>query len=205
MNYTFKYVYLGNTGVGKTAINRRFIHNTFDQSDSQATVGVSFSCKHIYLKKYNTTVKVHLWDTAGQERFKSILPMYYRGASVAFLVYDISQKNSFAEIKNYWIKNIQETAGNTLKVFVIGNKTDLSNIRQVPYEHGKQLAQEYGYDFYEISAKDECLTQFLYCITEQIYEQAQNIPTEEQKSYGIHTKNTIEINRQKRFYDTCCG
>ena len=204
---TFKFVYLGHTGVGKTAIDKRFVHNIFDGS-SNSTVGVSFSCKQIYLKKYNKRIKAHLWDTAGQERFKSILPSYYRGASAVLLIYDITQRNSFNEIKNYWIKEMVNQTDKVLKVYLIGNKTDLSHMRKVSYDEGKSLADEHEYDFYEISAKDQCLTEFLNDIAEQIYEKSLDIPSEKRIEYGIRDGvdivNKYKTPRQNQINYTCC-
>ena len=92
-----------------------------------------------------------LWDTAGQERFKFLSALYYRSAQGITLVYDITDKTSFDNLK-YWINEIEQKANNWT-IFLIGNKSDLDDKRTVSYEEGEALAKEFGMKFYETSVK----------------------------------------------------
>ena len=90
-------------------------------------------------------------DTAGQERFKSINTSYYRKADCCLLVYDISERNTFDELKSYFIGKIKEKCKKDIQVILLGNKTDLENKRKIPSEEGGKLALENNYIFLETS------------------------------------------------------
>ena len=94
-----------------------------------------------------------IWDTAGQERFQFVSKMYYKMAQGFTLVYDITDRTSFDDLK-YWINEI-ELKANNWKVILLGNKCDLSDKRQVTYNEGAAFAKEYGMSFYETSAKED--------------------------------------------------
>ena len=96
-------------------------------------------------------VNVHILDTAGQEKYKSLNEKYYKKASCCLLVYDITDKNSFEECKNYYNENIKEKCKENIKVVLLGNKTDLEDQRQVPSEEGATFALENNYIFIETS------------------------------------------------------
>ena len=76
----------------------------------------------------DTTVKFEIWDTAGQERFHSILPMYYRGAQAAIVVYDITKEDTFERAKT-WVKELQQQASSNIVIALAGNKADLTTNR----------------------------------------------------------------------------
>ena len=96
-------------------------------------------------------VNVQIMDTAGQERFKSINTSYYRKADCCLLVYDISQRSSFEDIKNYFIEKIKEKCKKDVQVILLGNKTDLEDKREVPSEEGGKLGLNNDYIFLETS------------------------------------------------------
>lgn len=102
-----KVVMLGESGVGKTCIINRYINNTFNP-ESMTTSGASYASKTMYFEKYEKNMKFDIWDTAGQEKFRSLTKIFYKETSVAILVYDITRKESFEEIKNYWYHQIKE-------------------------------------------------------------------------------------------------
>lgn len=145
----YKLVFLGDPGVGKTSIITRFMYDTFDAS-YQATIGIDFLSKTMYLD--DRTVRLQLWDTAGQERFRSLIPSYIRDSSVAVIVYDLSSKQSFENTKK-WLSDVRSERGHDVVVIIVGNKTDLSDARQVTIEEGEALAKELGALFIETSAK----------------------------------------------------
>ena len=104
---SFKVVLVGESGVGKTSIITQFIDQTF-QEDQQSTTGGTFSTKSVICD--NTKIlKFEIWDTAGQERYRALTKMFYKDANAAVLVYDITRKDSFEELQNYWAQQIKES------------------------------------------------------------------------------------------------
>ena len=103
-----KVVLIGESGVGKTSIISRYIHNTF-KSHMTTTSGANFATKNLILEDENQSIKFEIWDTAGQERYRSLAKVFYKNASVCILVYDITRKKTFEELKNYWAKEIKES------------------------------------------------------------------------------------------------
>ena len=145
----FKLVFLGNASVGKTSIITRFMYDTFDTT-YQATIGIDFLGKTMYLE--DRTMRLQLWDTAGQERFRSLIPSYIRDSSVAVIVYDITNRQSFLETTR-WIDDVRQERGNDVVIMLVGNKTDLASARQVSIEEGESKAREFNVLFIETSAK----------------------------------------------------
>jgi small GTP-binding protein len=106
---TCKVVLIGESGVGKTSIISRYTNNTF-KSQLMSTPGANFVTKNIILEDENQSIKFEIWDTAGQERYRALAKVFYKNAAVCVLVYDITRKTSFNELKNYWYKEIKENA-----------------------------------------------------------------------------------------------
>ena len=149
-DYKLKLVVVGDSGVGKTNLIKRFANNTFN-SNSKATVGVEFLSKSFKIN--NRIFKIEIWDTAGQERYKSITAAYYKGAKGALVVYDITSKISFENIDK-WMMEIKEKSSKDLKLMIIGNKSDLKDARQVSNEEALRKAQDTGIPLMETSALD---------------------------------------------------
>ena len=114
----------------------------------QATIGVDFATKNIEYKE--NSLKLQIWDSAGQERYKALIPSYVRGASIIFILYDVSNKNSFSNVKT-WINFIKEVNTDDSFLVLCGNKIDLP--RQVTTNEGKILAEKEKTLFFEVSAK----------------------------------------------------
>ena len=125
------------------------MYDSFDTS-YQATVGIDFLSKTMYLT--DKTVRLQLWDTAGQERFRSLIPAYIRDSSVAVVVYDITNEESFHQTTK-WINDVRSERGDAVIVFLVGNKVDLSELRQVSHQDGEEKARELNVNFVETSAK----------------------------------------------------
>ncbi len=104
-----KVVLLGESGVGKTSIIARYITNTF-KSQNLPTTGANFVSKTIILEDENKSIKFELWDTAGQERYRSLAKVFYKNAAVCVLVYDITRKSSFNELKSFWVNEIKDNS-----------------------------------------------------------------------------------------------
>ena len=102
-----KVVLIGESGVGKTSIISHYISNTF-KSQLMATSGANYSGKNVIMEDDNQTINFEIWDTAGQEKFRALAKVFYKNAAVCVLVYDITRKSSFEELKKYWIKEIKE-------------------------------------------------------------------------------------------------
>ncbi|KAI9491615.1 ras-related protein rab-6A-like protein [Zychaea mexicana] len=145
----FKLVFLGEQSVGKTSLITRFMYDTFDNT-YQATIGIDFLSKTMYLD--DRTIRLQLWDTAGQERFRSLIPSYIRDSSVCVVVYDITNRNSFAHTTK-WIDDVRAERGTDVIIVLVGNKTDLNDKRRVSVEEGEKKAREYNIMFIETSAK----------------------------------------------------
>ena len=108
-----KVVLIGESGVGKTSIIQRYINNTFN-AVLAATPGASFTTKTIYLQEYKQSIKFEIWDTAGQEKYRSLAKVFYKNASICILVYDITRRSSFDELKKYWVNEIKTNASPNL-------------------------------------------------------------------------------------------
>ena len=149
-NYLFKYIMIGNSAVGKSCITVRYIYDTFNE-EFKTTIGVEFGSKNITLN--NKIYKIQIWDTAGQETFRSITRGYYKNSVCACVVYDITNKISFLDIKS-WVDDCKKQAPKTVLLVLIGNKTDLEDKREVTYEEGNNFAKENSMLFFETSAKN---------------------------------------------------
>ncbi|GMH32835.1 hypothetical protein BSKO_00669 [Bryopsis sp. KO-2023] len=145
----YKLVFLGDQSAGKTSIITRFMYDKFDNT-YQATIGIDFLSKTMYLE--DRTVRLQLWDTAGQERFRSLIPSYIRDSSVAVVVYDVTNRQSFLNTSR-WIQEVRQERGQDVIIVLVGNKTDLVDKRQVSIEDGDAKARELGVIFIETSAK----------------------------------------------------
>ncbi|KAJ8952124.1 hypothetical protein NQ318_018460 [Aromia moschata] len=145
-----KVMLLGDSGVGKTCILMRFRDGLFLCGNFISTVGVDFRTKVVSVD--NTKVKLQIWDTAGQERFRSVTHAYYRDAHALLLLYDVTNKTSFDNIRA-WLGEIREYAQDDVVIMLLGNKADCGSERAVKREEGERLAREYSVAFMETSAK----------------------------------------------------
>lgn len=145
-----KLVLLGDTAVGKTCIVQRYVNDDFTD-DLNSTIGVSFLMKTVSLE--NNKVELEIWDTAGQETYRSILPLYYRGAAIVVLVYDITNKESLRQAK-WWVKQVKQECDPGVVIALVGNKLDLAEShRDVPTEEASKYAESNGFLHIETSAK----------------------------------------------------
>ncbi|XP_036361701.1 ras-related protein Rab5 isoform X1 [Octopus sinensis] len=142
-----KIVLLGDQGVGKSSIVVRFIKGAFESTE--ATIGAAYLTKTIIVK--GRQIKFDIWDTAGQERYHSLAPMYYRGAQVAIVVYDITKKVTFVRAQE-WIKELRQMANPNILVALAGNKADCADEREITVEEARRYAEEQKLMFVETSA-----------------------------------------------------
>ena len=148
-----KVVLLGDSGVGKTCIISRYISGAFDQN-SPSTNGASYASKILTFENLNKTISLDIWDTAGQEKYKSLTKFFYKDAAVAILVYDITKKESFDNMKSYWYEQLQEFGSKNIILGVAGNKCDMYEKEEVPEGDAKQFAEKIGAFFEITSAKN---------------------------------------------------
>jgi Ras-related protein Rab-5C len=146
----FKLVLLGDTAVGKSCLVVRFVRDEFFEFQ-EPTIGAAFLTQTVALD--DATVKFEIWDTAGQERYRSLAPMYYRGAAAAIIVYDITNPDSFAGAKS-WVKELQRRGDTNVVIVLAGNKADLESRRRVDFHEAKAYAEENGILHMETSAKN---------------------------------------------------
>jgi small GTP-binding protein len=145
---TFKFIVIGSSGVGKTAILKRLVDGVV-ATDSQSTIGVEFLATTIDVE--GTQVKLQIWDTAGQERFRAIAKAYFRSAIGVILVFDLSERKSFDEL-NQWLVDIHALCDPNAIVTLIGNKLDLVSERKVTSNEAELFAQLHQLTYFETSA-----------------------------------------------------
>ena len=145
----FKIIIIGDSGVGKSSLLKRAVHNKYDDS-YQATIGFEFLLMHF--KVNDLKIKLQIWDTCGEEMYRSLVQGFYRNTSLAIIVYDINEKKSFSSA-DLWLKDLRQHTEAELPVFLVGNKTDLE--RNVTQEEAKDYMNKNGMQFCtECSAKN---------------------------------------------------
>lgn len=147
--YTYKMVVLGHYSVGKSSIVLKFVKDEFNPRE-ESTIGASFLTKTIFQNR--CAVKYEIWDTAGQERYYSLIPMYYRGAQVALIIYDIVSQESFESAKR-WIEELKYDKPQEFLKVLVANKMDLEDDAVISSVAGREYAEKEGLLFYETSAK----------------------------------------------------
>ena len=176
----FKIIVLGNSGVGKSSLMGRASKNLFNE-EYKSTIGFEFITFTEKIGEKN--IKLQIWDTCGQETYKSLISNFYRNSSLAMLIYSIDCKESFDDIIK-WIKEIKLQNNPDIKLFLIGNKADLENKREVSYEQGLKFKEENEIIFFqETSAKSGINAK-------EIFHEAAKILYEEYLSYFDKARNT---------------
>jgi len=186
----FKLVLLGDAAVGKSSCVERFVKNEFFEFQ-QPTIGAAFLTQTVALDDY--IVKFEIWDTAGQERYRSLAPMYYRGAAAALVVYDITSQESFVGAKT-WIEELQRQGSADIVIGLTGNKMDLEDKREVSRDEAKRYAEDNGCIFFETSAKSG---ENVNAVFQEI---AKKLPKQTVTPYS----NTIDVVDSKPDKKSCC-
>ena len=145
---TFKILTIGESGVGKTCVLRRFVENKF-LKNHLATIGIDFKTKTLNIN--NQVIKLKIWDTAGQERFRNITTQYYKGADGIVLVYDVTDEASYEKIRDWMEQILSNTQQEEIGLVLLGNKCDMEP-RNVTEEMGKKMAEELKVNYFETSA-----------------------------------------------------
>ena len=148
-SHTFKILTIGESGVGKTCILRRFVENKFLKSHHLATIGIDFRTKVIHVS--GKDIKLKIWDTAGQERYHNITSQIYKGSDGIVLVYDVNDEVSFSKIKD-WIEQIKSNISEgDISLVLLGNKCDIEE-RVISQQKGQEMAESLKISYFETSA-----------------------------------------------------
>ena len=144
-----KFLILGDITVGKTTLLLKYIDN-FTPEIYISTLGVDYKTKNIVFN--GIKVSLQIWDTAGQERYKVITKSFVKGTDGIIFMYDITQKESFINVKK-WIEETEGENPGEVKKIIVGNKIDKEEDRQVTDEMKEKLSKEVDIDLIEVSAK----------------------------------------------------
>ena len=145
-----KIIFLGESGVGKTSIISRYMKNY--QSSPENTLAAISINKNIKID--NLEVELQIWDTAGQEQYRSITSLFYKDALICILVYDVTKKTSFIQVKEYWYNSVKENGMKDVIIAIVGNKCDLFEEEEVSQEDGKHFGESINAIFKVVSAKE---------------------------------------------------
>lgn len=149
-DYLFKLILVGDSGVGKSCLMMRFVDNSYNDSYI-STIGVDFKIRGVDIG--GKSVKLQIWDTAGQERFNTITRSYYRGAHAIIVVYDITDEETFVNVK-HWLSETSKYASKEVLKMIVGNKCDLEDQRAVDKSQAQSLCDQLDIPYVETSAKD---------------------------------------------------
>ncbi|KAJ2388820.1 ras GTPase, partial [Coemansia sp. RSA 2559] len=185
---------IGDSGVGKSCLLLRFADDTYTESYI-STIGVDFKIRTIELD--GKTVKLQIWDTAGQERFRTITSSYYRGAHGIIVVYDVTDGETFSNVKQ-WLQEIDRYASEGVNKLLVGNKSDLEDKRKVDVTEAKDFADSLNISFLETSAKDSTNVEKAFMtMAGQIKERmgASNVQQQQQQKKPINLSQGQNVNQ----------
>lgn len=190
-----KLLLVGDSGVGKSCLLLRFVEDKFNPSFI-TTIGIDFKIRTIESK--GKKIKLQVWDTAGQERFRTITTAYYRGAMGIVLIYDVTDARTFENVEN-WFQTVTQHANDDAQIFLVGNKLDDEENRQVSREQGQQVAQRLNIPFLEASAKTNDNVESIF------YELAGIIQDKHVDAEPAQGLSGIDVSKgSSGFKNTCC-
>ncbi|KAH9622905.1 hypothetical protein KSS87_014251 [Heliosperma pusillum] len=188
---SFKILLIGDSGVGKSSLLLTFVSTSFDHLPP--TIGVDFKIKLLTVN--DKKLKLTIWDTAGQEKFRTLTSSYYRGAQGIVLVYDVTRRETFTNLSDFWAKEVELYSTNQDCVkMLVGNKVDKDSERAVTKEEGIALAQQLGSLFIECSAKtrenvEQCF--------EELAMKVMEVPSLLEEGSNIVKRNSILKQKQE--------
>lgn len=138
--------------MGKSSIISRFVNDDF-VVNCLPTLGNCFMSKIVKYEQFKKGIKYDLWDTVGQEKYRAVNRIFYQNAEVVFFVFDITNRNTFDSIEQFWYAEIKDNLSDSLALVLIGNKSDLSDYEEVTIDEAKECAQKMGAIYQSVSAK----------------------------------------------------
>lgn len=206
-DYLFKILLIGDSGCGKSSILSRFCDDKFDYH-FMSTIGVDFKIKNLAINDIN--IKLQIWDTAGQERFRTITGSYYRSAIGVIIVFDLTDRKSFDNVK-YWLQEVDKYAQSDVKKILIGNKSDLTEERQITQDDITELLYNNRLSYIETSAKDNININNIFTELsnnilndKKIYDEIQQTLKIEHSGNCKCMKNKCKHNNDKKIDGKCC-
>ncbi|KAK5861561.1 hypothetical protein PBY51_022947 [Eleginops maclovinus] len=193
-----KMVLLGSSGVGKSSLALRFCKDEF--RNTSPTVGCAYLTQVMHLS--DVTLRFEIWDTAGEEKYHSVTPLYYRGAHAALLVYDVSKRDTFIRAQ-VWLRELEKqyVAGSTV-LWLVGNKGDLAQHRQVSVQEGQSLANDRGLLFTETSAlSGDQVDKLLLAVAHRVYE---CVGAQQGGLSEWQETPHVDLRRRNHLFASCC-
>ncbi|KAF5284645.1 hypothetical protein FQR65_LT13476 [Abscondita terminalis] len=196
-DHLFKLLIIGDSGVGKSSLLLRFADNTFSGSYI-TTIGVDFKIRTVTID--GQRIKLQIWDTAGQERFRTITSTYYRGTHGVIVVYDVTNGESFANVKR-WLHEIEQNC-DVVNRILVGNKNDCPDRKVVLTEDAKRFADTMGIQLFETSAKDNINVEEMFVSVTRLVLRAKLEMKERQNVTQNDVVNLRKSNKQGK--KKCC-
>ena len=213
VDYSFKILFLGAVGVGKTSIIFRYVNDIL-QNNQKSTIGIDYKTKIIEYK--SKKIKLKIFDTSGQERFRTLTKSYYQGSDGIIIVFDIKRKETFEEI-TYWMEEINKNCDkNKIGLVLVGNKNDGDiSERKINKEQGINVSNIYGFKYIETSALindniKQCFDLIIYSIFEKKNIKLDNTNTKTNNNKGTIILDNNYNNNMNNQYDennifSCCN
>ena len=207
-DFSFKMIVIGDAGVGKSCLTAKASKGIFEESYS-ATVGFEFLVFNVKLN--DKVIKLQIWDTCGQELYRSLISSFYRNASLAMMVYAIDNKESFNHIET-WLKEVKLQSNPDIKIFLIGNKSDLEDDRKVPTESAKTFKEENEIHYFcetsaknGVNAKEVFIEAAKLLYGEHLKYKERKLKKDESDNDKVPMPVKVTKNKNKRKKGGCCG
>ncbi len=193
---SFKVIVIGDSGVGKSCLTNSAVKNTFEESYN-ATVGFEFFTFNV--RMFDKVIKLQIWDTCGQELYRSLITNFYRNSSLAIIVYAVNSRESFEDLE-MWLRELRTHSNPDAKVFLIGNKIDLEDERQVTTEEGEAFSKGNKFDiFMESSAKTGLNAQNIFLLAaKKLYDNYTDYNSIHEREYSDINSNYFENDNSKK-------
>ena len=191
-----KIVLIGDSGVGKTCIISRFVSGDYNKN-MNSTDGASYATKKLVLPKLKTSINLDIWDTAGQERYKSLTKFFYKDAAMIIMVYDVTLKTSFDNLKEYWYREVQELSEINFVLGIAGNKSDLYEREQVSEKEAREYAKSINAVFGLTSAQNNTGIDQLFEDIGMKFLEPNFQEKMEENNKGKNMETSIKLNKKK--------
>ena len=188
IDQVYRIVFVGDPSVGKTNIITKYKYNSFEHSHI-TTIGIDFVSRILNIR--NKNIRLNIWDTAGHEKYRMIANAYYRNSNAVCIVYDITNKISYQNIKK-WIEDVKKNCSPSVNIYIIGSKLDVQYHRETNKKIVEKYCKENNFKYFEVSALDG------FNIHNLFYDIAFSL----MKKYEIEPKKIVKVKR-KNYFDCC--